>query len=479
MGFEESIFGRASAWVYQTTPLLMLAAYCVASFFLYLLLPALVHEIIWYIFAVLQTLTSISVFTEAIHSLRPTIHARRELRQEKKEPWSPPPNQSWPHIDIVLVAYLPNEEAIIMKQARYALSRIDYPSDHMTLNIVYNTPKPMPAIEEELLHLQDLHRNVRVIKVPHSRSKAENINHFLSLAAPQGEIITIYDTDHYAEPSALRLVARRFLSGEVDIIQGRCCVYNYSDSIIARLVACEFDMIYGVMHLGRAHLHAYGFFGGSNGHWNASLLRSIRMDPNMMTEDIDSSMRAIISGARIEYDVRIESYEQAPTTISALLTQRLRWSQGWTQVTFKHFLPALKRGAYSNNNGLRSKLGLLQLLLYREVYYYINSQLFWILISSLCTTLPRQGFHEFFKNFGGFSIAMWTLFVNFACLAVVMAITQRNRSHFTNKWGIISFSLSLVFYYIIVSHVAIMCHFREMTGYKQWIATKRSSHRVK
>jgi cellulose synthase/poly-beta-1,6-N-acetylglucosamine synthase-like glycosyltransferase len=473
MGFQESYAGRASAWLYRSSPLMMLIAYCVASFMLYKLLPPLVHEIIWYIFAVLQTLTSINVFTEAIHSLRPSFQARRDMRQEKKQAWTPPEGQSWPHIDVVLVAYLPNEEEIIMKQARYALSRIDYPSSYMTLNIVYNTPEPMPDIEDELADLEKQHDNVRVIKAIGSQSKAENINYFLSLAEPEGEIITIYDTDHYAEPSALRWVARRFLSGEVDIIQGRCCTYNYSDSLITRMVASEFDMIYGVMHLGRATLHAYGFFGGSNGHWNASLLRSIRMDPNMLTEDIDSSMRAIISGARIEYNVRVLSYELAPTTLRSLVSQRLRWAQGWSQVTLKHFMPALRRGAYSDNNGVRSKLGLLQLLAYREFYYYINSQLFWILISSLCTTLPKEGFHTFFKNFGGFAIAMWTLFLNLACLTVVMAITQRNRSHFTDRWGILFFSLSLVFYYIIVSHMAIMCHFRELSGHSTWKATER------
>lgn len=473
MGFQESSVGRASAWVYGHTPLMMLCAYCIASFFFYKLLPPIAHEIVWYIFAILQTITSIGVFTEAIHCLRPTIQARRDHRQVVKEGWKLEHDQKWPHIDVVLVAYLPNEEEIIMKQVRYALNRIDYPSNCMTLNVVYNTPKPMPIIEGELKDLENQYNNVRIVSVPNSKSKADNINYFLTLPS-LGEITTIYDTDHYAEPSALRWVAKRFLTGEVDIIQGRCCTYNYSDSFISRMVASEFDMIYGVMHLGRAHLHKYGFFGGSNGHWNASLLRSIRMDGTMLTEDIDSSLRAIISGARIEYDVRVLSYELAPVTAAALLKQRLRWSQGWTQVTLKHFIPALRRGAYSDNNGMRSKLGLLQLLLYREAYYYINSQLFWILISSILTTLPTQGFHTFFKNFGGFSIAMWMLFVNLLCLIIVVAILDRNRSHFTGRWGILVFSLSLVFYYVIVSHMAIMCHFRNFTGFNQWNATKRT-----
>ncbi len=173
----------------------------------------------------------------------------------------------------------------------------------------------------------------------------------------------------------MRWVARRFLQGGIDIIQGRCCVYNYDESLTTRLVAAEFDMIYGYMHSGRAQLQGYGFFGGSNGHWNASLLKTLGMQKHMLTEDIDSSMRAIISGARIEYDLRCCLTSLHPRPIPALTKQRMRWSQGWTQVAFRHALPAVRRGAYSDDNGWRSRIGLFQILVYREVYFYINTQL--------------------------------------------------------------------------------------------------------
>ncbi len=260
MGSHSGLLSRASATVNEWTPLALLVAYCVFSFFIYVVLPPLAHEIIWYIFAALQTLTSISVSTEAMQSVRPSVLARRQMREVRKNGWKLEPGQDWPHIDVIIVAYLPNEVDIIMKQIRYALTKIDYPEDKLTVNVVYNTPKPM-EIEGELEALEDEYDNIRIVKVHHSSSKAENINYFLSLPDCKGEIITIYDTDHYADPSALRWVAKRFLSGEVDIIQGRCCVYNYHDSAVTRMVAAEFDMIYGVMHLGRAHLHGYGFFG--------------------------------------------------------------------------------------------------------------------------------------------------------------------------------------------------------------------------
>jgi cellulose synthase/poly-beta-1,6-N-acetylglucosamine synthase-like glycosyltransferase len=83
--------------------------------------------------------------------------------------------------------------------------------------------------------------NLRVISVPKSTSKADNINYFLKLPDTTGDIITIFDTDHYPARQALKWVARAFNKGDVDIIQGRCCIYNYSETWITRLIAAEFD----------------------------------------------------------------------------------------------------------------------------------------------------------------------------------------------------------------------------------------------
>ncbi len=252
-----------SATIYEWTPLGMLACYCGISFFFYLVIPPLAKEILWYIYVGLQTFTALNVSTEAMQSVRPSITARRLMRKAEKEGWGATENgHEWPLIDVILVAYLPNEQEIIMKQIRYALTKIDYPIDRVMINVVYNTPKPIEHVEKEMRDLEQIHSNLRIIKVPKSSSKAENINHFLTLPS-KGEIITLYDTDHYPDPNALRWVARRFLAGGVDIIQGRCCIYNYEESWITKLISAEFDMIYGVMHSGRAAVQGYGFFGES------------------------------------------------------------------------------------------------------------------------------------------------------------------------------------------------------------------------
>jgi hypothetical protein len=79
-------------------------------------------------------------------------------------------------------------------------------------------------------------------------------------------------------------------------------------------------------------VHRFGLFGGTNGHWRRQVLQEITFKEDLLTEDIDSSIRSTIAGYKVWYDNRIISTELAPLTIAAYLKQRKRWAQGWLQV---------------------------------------------------------------------------------------------------------------------------------------------------
>ena len=102
------------------------------------------------------------------------------------------------------------------------------------------------------------------------------------------------------------------------------------------MIAIEFDKIYAVSHPGRSRLFSFGLFCGSNGYWKAELLRGHQMHGHMLCEDIDSALRAYGEGKRAVHDMNVKSYEMAPTFWMAFWKQRMRWTQGWTQVSDKH-----------------------------------------------------------------------------------------------------------------------------------------------
>ena len=108
------------------------------------------------------------------------------------------------------------------------------------------------------------------------------------------------------------------------------------------MVAVEFEQISAVSQPGRARMHGFGIFGGSNGYWKTDLLRQTRMHGFMMTEDIDSSLRVVEQGGRIISDPWLISRELSPLTFRCLVNQRLRWAQGWLQASARDIWPMMR-----------------------------------------------------------------------------------------------------------------------------------------
>ena len=263
---------------------------------------------------------------EAVMSMTPCRDARKALTKVQENNWVfPTPEYQLPILDLVTVAYLPNEKDIILDRIQYAVDEIVYPRDRIRINMVYNTPVPMEPLETQMQELESQYSHLRIIKVPGSTSKADNLNYFFTLKTGS-DVIAVFDCDHYPHPCGPRWAAERFMSDKtIDIVQGRCVIFNSKASFLSAMIAVEFDKIYAVSHPGRAATWNFGLFTGSNGYWRSTLLRDLKMRGKMLTEDIDSSLRAVSRGANTVHDMNVVSYELAPTTFKSFWNQRLRW----------------------------------------------------------------------------------------------------------------------------------------------------------
>lgn len=261
------IFESISLWCLKWGPFLLLVTYFVVSVFLYIVLPKSIIQIFWFFYMASNFYIAGNTVIEACLSLTPIEQARKAVKKAEQNNWVFPTNdKDLPIIDIMIVAYLPNEKDIIMDRTLYAIQRIVYPTDRFHINIVYNTPRPMPELQKELHDLTAIYSNIRVMQVPNSNSKADNVNYFLSLDI-QTEIIAIFDCDHYPHPFGPRWAAERFCQSKaVDVVQGRCVVFNAATSFLTSMIAVEFDKIYAVSHPGRAEMWQFGLFCGSNGY---------------------------------------------------------------------------------------------------------------------------------------------------------------------------------------------------------------------
>jgi cellulose synthase/poly-beta-1,6-N-acetylglucosamine synthase-like glycosyltransferase len=212
------------------------------------------------------------------------------------------------------------------------LRTLRVPSHKLQIVLAYNTPSALD-IELILRQIGETAAQIVPLKVEGSRSKAENV--LAALPHLTGQMTVLLDADHHPAADAPAR-AWRWLEQDYDIVQGRCIVRNSTANPLARMVALEFEQMYGVSHQGRSMLVDTAIFGGTNGWWRTSVLKDIGMDPRMLTEDIESAVRSLEAGHRLVHDRSVISTELATETGRAWWNQRLRWAQGWLQVTMRH-----------------------------------------------------------------------------------------------------------------------------------------------
>ena len=394
-------------------------------------------------------LTSVAILVESMAAL--------------KRPVPPPaPDCPMPPATAIIAAYLPNEADTIVETVE-AFLRHDYPD--LQVILAYNTPRPM-SIEAELRAIATRDARFEPLRVEGSVSKAQNVN--AALTHVRGEFVGLFDADHHPEPGSFKRAWQWIASG-VGIVQGHCLVRNGTKNVVTRMVATEFEAIYSVSHPGRARLHGFGIFGGSNGYWRTSLLRRTRMRGFMLTEDIDSSMRVVRSGETIVSDPNLVSTELAPETMGALWNQRLRWAQGWSQVSRRHLASMVRTMPTSRN-----RLGLTYLLGWREVYPWLAMQMlpllaFWWVRG----TPPMDWFVPFFTATTVFTFSAGPIQGWFAWRLAHPSIRQHRR------WFVFFVLSSIVFYTEFKNVIARTAHIKEAMRERKWKVTPRSPQRTR
>jgi len=407
-----------------------------------------ITTVVYFTLVISLAFTAAAIWVEGFAALR-----RPDLPEEP---------DTLPPATAVIAAYLPNEAGTVIETVEAFLLQ-DYPDFQIIL--AYNTPHPLP-VEDELQEIARRDPRLEPIRIEGSVSKAQNVN--AALARVRGTIVGVFDADHHPDPGAFRR-ASRWLTNGVDVVQGHCVVRNGETSFVTRLVATEFEAIYSVSHPGRARVHGFGIFGGANGYWRAEVLKRMRMRGFMLTEDIDSSMRVVEGGGTIVSDPGLISKELAPETPKALWNQRMRWAQGWTQVSWRHLLPMMKRPGAS----LRSRIGAFYLLAWREVYPWISLQIFPLLVFWLIRgDPPMNWFVPIFVVTTLFTLSAGPAQALFAWKLAHPSIKQHKR------WFFLFFVSSLLFYTELKNIIVRTAHLKELMGERTWKVTPRSARPV-
>ncbi|HOW87692.1 MAG TPA: glycosyltransferase family 2 protein [Candidatus Omnitrophota bacterium] len=334
------------------------------AFLIFIFFPMLVYILMWtfgipfrfvyYLCVTIYGFTAVVTIIEAFLAVRRKYALRRAMQETPIHPT----------YTIIISAFLPNEQNIILGVVRHFLERMgEYEGQIIQVILCYDTPHDLP-VEEELRQFAVTHPKFMPYRAG-GGGKAASLNKAIKFA--RGAITVLFDADHLPEKEVLGKVWRWLYSG-YDVVQGRNIIRNYDENFLTSMIAVEFETVYAICHTAKSLLCDTAVFGGSNGYFLTSSLKKYSFDPDQMTEDIELSLRIQLDGGKILHDRSVLTSELAPTTWKHLWLQRKRWANGWVQVTLAHQW----RVWQCKHLTLQQKLYWTYLLLWAQIIYPIG-----------------------------------------------------------------------------------------------------------
>ncbi len=222
-----------------------------------------------------------------------------------------------------------NEELVVEGMVTCLLA-LDYPRDLLELLVIDDgSDDATGAILDELARRDP---RLRVIHRPPDAGGGKSGALNTALVDATGDVIVVFDADHKPRADVLRRLVRHFADPDVGAVQGRCIVRNSEDSSLARTIAVDYYCGYLVNEYGRQALYDLPAYGGANCAVRASDLRRFGgWNPDTVTEDTDLTLRLVLSGKRVRFDVTAIDTEESVSTFRRFWRQRYRWARGHQQ----------------------------------------------------------------------------------------------------------------------------------------------------
>ena len=228
----------------------------------------------------------------------------------------------------VLVAC--RDEQSVVEDVVDSLLALDYPSDRLELIVVNDgssdaTGALLDRLADRDPRLRRLHRTPGA-----GGGKSGALNDALAVAT--GEIVVVFDADHVPAPDVVRRLVTHFRDPGVAAVQGRCEIRNREDSLVTRLIWVDYLAGYLVNEYGRQAVFELPAYGGANCAVRAAALRAVGgWNVDSVTEDTDLTLRVLLSGGRVRFDVNAVDREEGVLSLRRYWHQRYRWARGHQQ----------------------------------------------------------------------------------------------------------------------------------------------------
>ncbi len=233
----------------------------------------------------------------------------------------------FPRVTVLVPAY---NEAEVIEQTLIAIGDCDYPGFEILVIDDGSTDHTADLVRK----LQPGIPNLRLLVQESNRGKARALN--AGIQESRGEIVVTVDADTRPEPDTIRILVAGFEKPAVAAVAGNVKVGNRT-GLLTRWQAIEYINGYNLDRRAQARLGCITTIPGALGAYRKKAIEEVGMfSADTVAEDTDLTLALHQSGCLIAYADRARAHTQAPTRLTDLFRQRLRWVYGNIQAGWKH-----------------------------------------------------------------------------------------------------------------------------------------------
>lgn len=262
----------------------------------------------------------------------------------KKYHRNPDPISDWesmkevPHVTIQLPIF---NEMYVVPRLVDCIVELDYPKDKLEVQILDDSTDETvniakAKVEEYKAKGFDI---VHIHRTDRSGFKAGALKEATQVA--KGEFIAIFDADFLPRKKFLKRTIPQFNNDKVGVVQTRWEHINEDYSLLTRLQALQLNVHFRVEQIGRRGANCMLQFNGTAGVWRKQTIADAGgWEADTLTEDLDLSYRAQLSGYEIIYLEELSSPAELPAEMNGLKSQQFRWMKGGAE-TARKMLPTV------------------------------------------------------------------------------------------------------------------------------------------
>ena len=247
-------------------------------------------------------------------------------------------SQYFPAITLIIPMY--NEEKVIEEKIKNT-ALLDYPKDKMEVILLndHSTDLSKDLAQKAISSIQ---LNARVLDNQGGKGKARALNWvFPSLTSG---ITVISDSDALLDEKALKQIVKNFTDPVVGGATGKIIIVSDKDRI-SKSQEDSYRFYFDIWRLGESRIASVSVCNGPLMAFRTSLLKDIKIDPDIYADDSDLLFKVIRSGYRVIYDSHAIVYERVPLSTKGRMIQKMKRINGLRKVYLSN-LSLIGKGAF-------------------------------------------------------------------------------------------------------------------------------------